>query len=120
MVEIQIPRMQWMLPNRPTAAAPPGEGEEGAEAPAGDEGGEGEGTEEELPVGAIDAYWLQRECSRYFNDPLLAQKVAEVRLKGRDRRERRSGRMEDGLMGWRAERATCGSVCVRAPATVRE
>ena len=41
-VEIQIPRMQWMLPNRPTAA-PPGEGEEGAEAPAADEGGEGEG-----------------------------------------------------------------------------
>ena len=58
-----------------------------------DEGGEGEGTEEELPVGAIDAYWLQRECSRYFNDPLLAQKVAEVRLEGRDRGESGGGSM---------------------------
>ena len=33
--------------------------------------------EEELPVGTIDAYWLQRECARYFNDPLVAQKIGE-------------------------------------------
>ena len=37
--------------------------------------GGGEGTGTELPVSAIDAYWLQRECGRYFNDPLVAQKV---------------------------------------------
>ncbi|KAL1529400.1 hypothetical protein AB1Y20_000349 [Prymnesium parvum] len=39
---------------------------------------EGEGRDEdELPVSAIDAYWLQRECARYFNDPLIAQKMGE-------------------------------------------
>ena len=34
------------------------------------------GAEDDLPVSAIDAYWLQRECGRYFNDPLVAQQVA--------------------------------------------
>jgi len=33
--------------------------------------------EDELPIASIDAYWLQRECGRYFNDPLVAQKMAE-------------------------------------------
>ena len=27
-------------------------------------------------MSAIDAYWLQRECGRYFHDPLVAQKMA--------------------------------------------
>ena len=40
------------------------------------EGGEGEGGGDELPISAIDAYWLQRECGRFFNDPLVAQKMA--------------------------------------------
>jgi pre-mRNA-splicing helicase BRR2 len=35
-----------------------------------------EGGGDELPVASIDAYWLQRECSKYFGDPLVAQKVA--------------------------------------------
>jgi len=33
--------------------------------------------EDELPVSSIDAYWLQRELSKYFGDPLVAQKMAE-------------------------------------------
>ena len=45
-----------------------GEDEEGGE-------GGGEGGEDELPVGTIDAYWLQRECGKYFGDPIVAQKV---------------------------------------------
>jgi len=36
-----------------------------------------EGDRDELPVASIDAYWLQRECARYFNDPLVAQKMSE-------------------------------------------
>jgi pre-mRNA-splicing helicase BRR2 len=39
----------------------------------GDEGGDGD----DLPIASIDAYWLQRECGRYYNDPLVAQKMAE-------------------------------------------
>jgi pre-mRNA-splicing helicase BRR2 len=42
----------------------------------GDEDANGDGGADELPVSAIDAYWLQRECGRYFGDPLVAQKVA--------------------------------------------
>ena len=45
----------------------------------GDEDGPDGGTEvygDELSVSAIDAYWLQRECGRYFSDPIVAQKVA--------------------------------------------
>ena len=41
-----------------------------------DEDGEGSGGDE-LPISSIDAYWLQRECGKYFNDPLVAQKVAD-------------------------------------------
>ena len=44
-------------------------GEEGYE-------GSGESGSNGLPVSAIDAYWLQRACGRYFNDPVVAQKVA--------------------------------------------
>ena len=33
--------------------------------------------EDELPVGTIDAYWLQRELGKFFNDPMVAQKMAE-------------------------------------------
>ena len=50
----------------------------------GDEDGEGgsgamelEEDDAELPVSAIDAYWLQRECGKFFSDPLVAQKMAE-------------------------------------------
>jgi hypothetical protein len=35
------------------------------------------GVEDELPVGTIDAYWLQRELGKFFNDPMVAQKAAE-------------------------------------------
>ena len=35
------------------------------------------GVEDELPVGTIDAYWLQRELGKFFNDPMEAQKAAE-------------------------------------------
>ena len=42
-----------------------------------DEEGDAADGADELPVGTIDAYWLQRECGRYFNDPLVAQKTAE-------------------------------------------
>ena len=43
-----------------------------------EEGCEGsrEGGSDKLPVSVIDAYWLQRACGRYFNDPIVAQKVA--------------------------------------------
>ena len=43
---------------------------------ADDEEAEGEDGGDELPLASIDAYWLQRECARYFNDPLVAQKTA--------------------------------------------
>lgn len=33
--------------------------------------------DDELPVGTIDAYWLQRELGKFFNDPMVAQKTAE-------------------------------------------
>ena len=33
--------------------------------------------DDELPVGTIDAYWLQRELGKFFNDPMEAQKAAE-------------------------------------------
>ena len=49
-VELQIPRMQWMLPQRaPAAAPPPADGDEGAEPPAAD-GGEGEGSQDRKSV----------------------------------------------------------------------
>ena len=44
---------------------------------ADENGGAAVAEEDELPISAIDAYWLQRECSRYFNDPLIAQRVSE-------------------------------------------
>ena len=40
-----------------------------------EEGADGDG--DELPINSIDAYWLQRECGKYFGDPLEAQKTAE-------------------------------------------
>lgn len=42
-----------------------------------EEVGDGAAQEEELPVSAIDAYWLQRECAKYYSDPLIAQRTAE-------------------------------------------
>ena len=42
-----------------------------------DEGEAAKAEEDELPVDTIDAYWLQRECGKYFSDPLVAQKVSE-------------------------------------------
>ena len=48
--------------------------ERGDEAEGGGDGATGE--EDDLPIGRIDAYWLQRECGRYFSDPLVAQKMA--------------------------------------------
>ena len=44
-----------------------------------EEGCEGsrEGGSDKLPVSVIDAYWLQRELGKFFNDPMVAQKMAE-------------------------------------------
>ena len=42
----------------------------------GEDEDDAEGKGDELPISSIDAYWLQRECGRYFNDPLVAQKMA--------------------------------------------
>ena len=42
----------------------------------GDEVAGADGDGDELPIGSIDAYWLQRECAKYFGDPLVAQRTA--------------------------------------------
>jgi hypothetical protein len=42
----------------------------------GDEVAGADGDGDELPIGSIDAYWLQRECGKYFGDPLVAQRTA--------------------------------------------
>ena len=78
-VELQIPRMQWLLPHRASPAPPPAEGEEGGEAAAeeGAEGAEGsqsgeqgKGRKMELMKPSIDVKYIS-------GWPTFVQKMAE-------------------------------------------
>merc|ERR1719163_1370586 len=76
--------------------------EEGVEASAGtqigaadEDGDDDEGDEagDSIPVSAIDAFWLQREISKFYSDATVAQKLADdvldvLKLSVKDERER--------------------------------